>query len=107
MLTGTVRDATTGDPLPFALVATARDTAGLGSNESETTLTDALGHFWLPRLPTGPRLVRASFVGYLLAYQTILVRSGTVDTLHIALQPSPARIFIDAFDTSRPRPAGP
>lgn len=56
-VTGTVRNAATGDPLPRALVQIEGD-ADTG------TLTDGEGRFEIPGVPAGPQIIRVAKPGY-------------------------------------------
>jgi hypothetical protein len=63
VLSGTVRDSLTRQPLPFASVFLANTTHG--------TTTDAQGHYRLAGMPTGTYTLTASYLGYALRQQPV------------------------------------
>jgi len=73
-ITGVIKDAESGDPLPFIIVAVKGTTNG--------TSTDVNGNFSLEGLSASDTLV-FSYVGYL----TQSVRVGTQNILSVKLQP--------------------
>ncbi|MFO8232382.1 MAG: TonB-dependent receptor [Longimonas sp.] len=75
-LTGRVRDAKSGEPLPGANIVMRDMQAG--------TSTDRNGYFVLSSLPPGPYRVRISYLGY-AATDTTLTAGG--QTTSIALRP--------------------
>jgi len=75
-LTGRVRDAESGEPLPGANIVMRDMQAG--------TSTDRNGYFVLSSLPPGPYRIRVSYLGY-AATDTTLTAGGS--TASIALQP--------------------
>jgi hypothetical protein len=79
-LVGTVRDAETGEPLPWAAI----DVQG-----EDPDLTDEDGCFAVPSMEgSGPRRVRVAQRRY-LPMDTVVEVSGRGDTLHLALRPAP------------------
>jgi hypothetical protein len=64
-VSGTVRDSLTRQPLPFASVFLANTTYG--------TTSDAQGHYRLAGVPRGTYALTASFLGYALRQQPIVL----------------------------------
>lgn len=91
-LTGTVRDSVTQKPLPFASVFLANTTLGATTTEQ--------GTFTFERVPKGTYDVVASYVGYRLAKQTIVVGAAP-QQLTLALAPTGAQL---GEVVVRPRP---
>ena len=81
-VTGTVLDAETGEPIPFASVAVKGSTT-LGTY----TLDD--GTFSLPGVPQDATTLIASFVGY----QDVEIPIGNGTNLQISLEPD--ALFLD------------
>ncbi|GAB4037017.1 carboxypeptidase-like regulatory domain-containing protein [Spirosoma gilvum] len=79
-LSGSVIDAATNKPMPFANVYLNNSTKG--------TLSDEKGHFVLTNIPVGTVDVVASFVGYQTTRQTIRINRGTNSPLTFRLKPS-------------------
>lgn len=77
---GHVRDAQTGEPLVFANVMVEHTTAG--------TVTDRSGAYRLPGLRPGETHIVAAFMGYREGHRVIRVRSGKIDSLDFALEPT-------------------
>ncbi len=79
-LTGTVRDAETGAPLPGVNVFLAETTLG--------TATDARGRFVIEHVPLGQHRLYASMVGYeAAARDTVLRRTRRPYVVHVRLTP--------------------
>jgi hypothetical protein len=85
-VTGTVRDGFTGDPIHRARVSTGVDSNSLATHP-DTSWTDSLGHFTLPRLQGGNQVIRARFIGYIAADSVLTVAPGSAQ-LDITLQRS-------------------
>ncbi len=84
---GTVVDAASGQPLPYAAL-TAPD-----AGSSVGTTTDEQGAFTLPPLPVGRHTVQAWFVGYEPAIvREVMVSSAKETVLQIALKENVQRI---------------
>src|SRR5438034_8583541 len=64
---GTVKDATSGNPIVAARVAAV--------GTSSFAQTNATGHYVLPGLSPGPVTLRVSAIGYGAATQVVTVRS--------------------------------
>ena len=82
-MAGYVRDADTGEPLPYASVAIKDTPYG--------TATNADGFFSLVQVPIGSHVLRARYVGYQPAEQFVQIgpqRGGVT----IRMQPSPVRM---------------
>lgn len=91
-LTGVVRNAVDGGPLIRAAVQVAGTTQGAS--------TDAQGRFLLERLEPGEHTIRASYLGYGIDQQTVVVTPGDPVTLTFLLEPQPitlgdAEIYAD------------
>lgn len=80
VLTGSVTDATTGKPMPFANVYVNGSTRG--------TITDEKGVYTLTGVPLGTVEIAASFVGYQPARQTIRFDNTTPQRANFQLKPS-------------------
>jgi len=77
VVTGTVTDGETNDPLPGVQVVVVAPNVG--------TVTDADGTFRIEDVPTGEQTVRARFVGYDTREQTVTVRSGEAVTVDFTI----------------------
>ena len=80
VLTGSVTDATTGKPLPFANVYLNGSTRG--------AVTDEKGYYTLAGVPLGTVEIAASFVGYQATTQTIRFGNTTPKKANFSLKPS-------------------
>ena len=80
ILTGTVTDAETGDPLADANVFIAESTRG--------TATDADGRFRLENVPLGAQRLYVSVIGYEPQAQNLNLREARVHLIDFALQPT-------------------
>jgi len=80
VLTGSVTDATTGKPLPFANVYLNGSTRGAVTNEK--------GFYTLAGVPLGTVEIAASFVGYQPTTQTIRFDNTTPQKANFSLKPS-------------------
>jgi hypothetical protein len=80
ILTGSVTDATTGKPMPFANVYVNGSTRG--------AVTDEKGTYTLAGIPLGTVEIAASFVGYQPATQTIRFDNATLQKANFRLKPS-------------------
>src|SRR5213078_947033 len=78
---GTVKDATSGNPIVAARVAAV--------GTSSFAQTNATGHYVLPGLSPGPVTLRVSAIGYGAATQVVTVTAGevTAQDFTLALQP--------------------
>lgn len=81
ILRGTVVDAGTGEPLPFANVVIIG--AGLGMNTVED------GTFTIREVPTGTFTLAVSYVGYDVARPEVTIEPGLATEVEIALTPAP------------------
>ena len=81
-MAGYVRDAATGEALPYANVALKGTPYG--------TATNADGFFSLVRVPAGPHVLRARYVGYEPAEQPVHI--GPRRSVTIRMQPSPVQM---------------
>lgn len=79
-VTGQVVDQATQRPLQGVQVSLPGTNLG--------TITNAQGRFMIPNVPTGPREVRVSLIGYQAAPQTVNVGAGEVVTVNFALNQS-------------------
>lgn len=77
---GSVRDAETNAPLPYAHVFIAGSTIG--------TATDVEGRFRLDNVPLGAHRLYVSMLGYEPVTLDTLVRRPTTDTLTLRLEPT-------------------
>ena len=91
-VSGLVRDSVTQAPLPFASVFLANTTLGVTTTEQ--------GRFSFANVPPGTYDIVASYVGYRLAKQTVVVGSAP---LQLVLQPGPAASRLGEI-VVRPRP---
>ncbi|WP_151085712.1 carboxypeptidase-like regulatory domain-containing protein [Hymenobacter baengnokdamensis] len=81
VLSGTVLDSLTHQPLPFASVFLATTTLGATTNEQ--------GHFDFARIPLGSYDLVASYVGYSLGKQRVVIAAGAApQQLTFSLLPS-------------------
>ena len=80
VLTGSVTDATTGKPMPFANVYINGSMRG--------AVTDAKGVYTLAGVPLGTVEIAASFVGYQSTTQTIRFDNTAPQKANFSLQPS-------------------
>ncbi|WP_332369024.1 carboxypeptidase-like regulatory domain-containing protein [Spirosoma telluris] len=80
VLTGSVTDAMSGKPMPFANVYLNGSTRG--------TVTDEKGFYTLAGLPLGTVEIAASFVGYQPTTQTIRFDNTTLQKANFSLKPS-------------------
>lgn len=78
---GTVVDGVTGEPLAHANVLLAEARTG--------TTTNAAGLFTMAALVSGPHRVVVTYVGYRPVEDSVWVRPGSTQRLHVALQPDP------------------
>lgn len=76
-VTGTVVDQGTNQPLAGAQITVSGTQLG--------TITNQQGRFVIPNVPTGPRQVRASVIGYSASTQTVNVAAGQTQNLSFAL----------------------
>jgi hypothetical protein len=79
-ITGTVKDSSTGLGIPGARVE-VRET-------SLSVLTDSLGRYTIPDVPSGTFEVVASKEGYVASSRLVRVRTKNTVTLNFSLQPS-------------------
>lgn len=78
-ITGTVKDAETGETLPFCNVFI--------NNTTISTATDVDGKFTLSGLESGPQEVGFSFMGYVAETRKINLNAGGTLTLNLTLKP--------------------
>ncbi|HMB90183.1 MAG TPA: carboxypeptidase-like regulatory domain-containing protein [Rhodothermales bacterium] len=78
-LSGTVRDASTGQPLPGATVIIEGTSTGAS--------TDANGRYQIPNVPSGRYAVQARFVGYQPTTQSVQL-GGRPVTINFTLSPA-------------------
>ncbi|MBN7809352.1 TonB-dependent receptor [Algoriphagus sp. H41] len=78
-LTGTVKDAETGEPLPFCSVFL--------NNTTISTTTDMEGNYTLEGLEPGALEIGFSFTGYIAETKKTTLNPGGTMTLHLALKP--------------------
>jgi hypothetical protein len=78
-IAGIVRDSLTRQPLPFASVFLANTTRG--------ATTDAQGHYTLSAVPAGRYELAATYLGYQLRQQQVVVASDAI-ILNILLPPA-------------------
>ncbi len=79
-ITGTVIDATTGDPLPAANVVIE------GTNLGASTNAD--GQYTIQNVPAGNYTLTASFIGYKASSKSVQVTAGTTVTVNFRLDMS-------------------
>ena len=90
-LTGTVTDASTGDPIANAKVEI--------TDLSMTTYTDDSGNYTFANVPTGDHTVAASAFGYNGDSATVTINDGETTTQDFALDPKPwVTITLEAYD---------
>ncbi len=77
-LTGTVTDAESGEPLPFASVYL--------SNTTFATDTDTTGAYNLTRITPGRYTLAARVVGYIPYYQTVTLQAGIKTQINVKLK---------------------
>ena len=87
VITGQILDASSGRPLADARVLITG--TGIGQ------LTNAAGRFTLLNVPVGEQAVRATYIGYSEAYQTVTVGGG--ETHNIEFEMSPTAIALDVI----------
>lgn len=83
-LAGTIRDAETGEPLPYANVLLADAQTGTSTNNS--------GLFSFASLLTGPHRVVVTYVGYQTARDSVWIDPGEHQRVQITLKPVPATL---------------
>lgn len=76
-ITGVVKDARTGEPLPGANIMIVGTGIGTASN--------AKGEYTLPRIPPGRHTLRVTFIGYQQLEVTVQVVAGERSTQELAL----------------------
>ncbi len=74
---GTVSDAQTKEPLPFASIYIKALSKGAG--------TDAEGRFTLANIPSGTYVIRATYIGYKQLELSVKVTEGKTTECHMAL----------------------
>ena len=79
-ITGTVKDATTTQPVPFANVFIANTTIGTTTNEK--------GEFSISKVPLGTVIVSVSILGYEPTRQTVRAETETNKVIDFAINPS-------------------
>ena len=79
-ITGTVKDATTTQPVPFANVFIANTTIGTTTNEK--------GEFLISKVPLGTVIVSVSILGYEPTRQTVRAETETNKVIDFAINPS-------------------
>ena len=84
---GFVTDAADGQPLLGVNVALEDDAGGLRG-----AVTDGDGFFLLPGVPPGRHRLRASYIGYRTATDTLTLAPGATVTLRLALTPGEAAL---------------
>lgn len=77
-LTGTVTDAESGEPLPFASVYL--------SNTTYATNTDTTGAYSLTNMTPGRYTLAARMVGYIPYYQTVTLQAGIKTQINVKLK---------------------
>lgn len=78
-ITGTVKDAETGETLPFCNVFI--------NNTTISTVTDMDGKFTLPNLESGPLEVGFSFMGYVAETRKVTLNPGGTLTVNLDMKP--------------------
>lgn len=78
-ITGTVVDATSGDPLPGANIIIVGEPVGASTNSE--------GRFRLRNLPAGNHTIRVTYIGYRQVEKTVEVKRGVTETVQIRLTP--------------------
>ncbi len=87
VIKGTVVDAETGEPMPYTNIFIA------GTNIGTMAFTD--GYFIIRGLPAGTYTVRASFISYAMASETVTVGPG--EAVHIEFRLVVEAIMLDPF----------
>lgn len=77
-ITGTVKDKTTGQPLPGVQVSVVGTRLGQITNEA--------GRFLILQVPAGNRQVSAVFIGYAEGEQTVTVTAGATATVELTIE---------------------
>ena len=77
---GHVKDAKTGEHLPFVIVQVKGTTIG--------TTTDNTGHFFLKNLPEGTLVIEVKYMGYTTQSKSITIKKDTSKELNFNLAPS-------------------
>ena len=77
---GHVKDAKTGEHLPFVIVQVKGTTIG--------TTTDNTGHFFLKNLPEGTLVIEVKYMGYTTQSKSITIKQDTSKELNFSLSPS-------------------
>jgi iron complex outermembrane recepter protein len=84
VLTGTIKDSATGQPLEFAQAALMKADSSLVTGG----ITDASGNFQLATTETGNLFIRVSYVGYENAWQPVLLNEGMNQLGTLSLMPA-------------------
>lgn len=79
-VSGTVKDANTGDPLPGANVF-------IGGDINKGAATNIEGDFIISGVPAGTHTLTASYIGYQKLSREITVESGETNSLEIEMSP--------------------
>lgn len=77
---GHVKDAKTGEHLPYVIVQVNGTTIG--------TTTDNTGHFFLKNLPEGALVIEVKYMGYTTQSKSITIKHDTSKELNFSLSPS-------------------
>lgn len=77
---GHVKDAKTGEHLPYVIVQVKGTTIG--------TTTDNTGHFFLKNLPEGALVIEVKYMGYTTQSKSITIKQDTSKELNFSLSPS-------------------
>ena len=77
---GHVKDAKTGEHLPYVIVQVKGTTIG--------TTTDNTGHFFLKNLPVGTLVIEVKYMGYTTQSKSITIKQDTSKELNFSLSPS-------------------
>ena len=77
---GHVKDAKTGEHLPFVIVQVKGTTIG--------TTTDNTGHFFLKNLPEGSLVIEVKYMGYTTQSKSITIKQDTSKELNFSHSPS-------------------
>lgn len=77
---GHVKDAKTGEHLPYVVIQIKGTTIG--------TTTDKTGQFFLKNLPEGSFVIEAKYMGYTTQSQSITIKQDTSKELNFTLSPS-------------------
>ncbi len=78
-LTGTVKDAETGESLPFCSVFI--------NNTTVSTATDTQGNYTLSGIEAGTVEIGFSFLGYIAQTKTVTLKPGGTFTLNLSMSP--------------------